>query len=170
MQMKNKKVTVLVLLALFAALSIVLGKFLQIPIGDSIRISFENTTLLISGMLFGPWAGAITGIVADLLGSVLKGYSINPVITLGAASIGLISGFMFRLTARKATYVNMLLCVMTSHIIGSVVIKSLGLYLWYSTPLTVLAIRLPVYICIGALESYIICLLFKKGVFSRYLL
>ena len=55
---------------LLVALSIVLGKFLQIPnpFQDIIRISFENTPLIMSGIFFGPCVGLVTGAVADLLG------------------------------------------------------------------------------------------------------
>ena len=64
---------VMICAALLAALSIVLGKFLQIPnpFQDFIRISFENTPIIMAGMFFGPFVGAVTGAVADLLGCVI---------------------------------------------------------------------------------------------------
>ncbi len=81
---------VMVISALLAALSIVLGKFLNIPIGDSIRISFENLPVIMSSIFFGPVVGAITGAAADIVGCILKGYSINPFITFGAVCICLL--------------------------------------------------------------------------------
>ena len=87
----------LVTLAMLMALSIVLGKFLNIPIGDSIRISFENLPLILSGILFGPVAGMITAVCADLLGCLLRGYAIIPLITVAAGVIGLLSGLMSKL-------------------------------------------------------------------------
>ena len=79
-------------LALFAAISIILGKYLQIPIGDSIRISFENLSIILAGYLYGPFAGALCGAVADLLGCLFKGYAINPLITFAAIVIGTCAG------------------------------------------------------------------------------
>ena len=79
---------------ILAAMSIILGKFLQIPnpFQDFIRISFENLPIIIAGFSLGPIAGALVGTVADLIGCVLYGYSINPIITVGAASVGLVAG------------------------------------------------------------------------------
>ena len=81
-------IKVMVVCSLFVAMSIVLGKFLSIPIGDNIRIGFENLSLLLAGILFGPLIGMFTAVAADIVGCFLKGYEINPIITLGAACIG----------------------------------------------------------------------------------
>ena len=72
----------LVVCALFAAMSIVLGKFLSIKIGDNIRISFENLSLIMSGIFFGPLVGLVTAAVADIVGCILYGYAINPIISV----------------------------------------------------------------------------------------
>ena len=165
----KRKILRLVLPAVFAALSIVLGKFLQIPVGDSIRISFENTSLLMAGILFGPWVGAATGAVADLVGSMIMGYTIIPVITVGAALIGLVSGFCFRLTGGRRAFVSLFLCVIPAHVIGSMVVKTLGLALYFSTPWEILALRVPIYLVIGSVETYIIMLLLRSSFFSFYL-
>ena len=80
--------------AICAAMSLVLGKFLQIPnpFQSFIRISFENLPVLLAGITLGPLAGALVGGVADLLGCLLYGYAINPVVLLGAVSVGFVSG------------------------------------------------------------------------------
>lgn len=167
-------IRVMIVSGLFVALSIVLGKFLQIPIGDSIRISFENLPLMMAGIFFGPFVGGAVGIGADLIGCLLKGYAINPIITLGAASIGFISGFVYMLISKKInskantflSVVNIFLSVFTAHIIGSMLIKSIGLYIYYHTPMEVLAWRIPTYIAITVLETAIITLLLKNKAFS----
>ena len=92
---KNKKSMPLYRLALCAflvALSIVCGKFLKIPVGDVMRFSFENLPILFAGLVFGPVEGVLVGVVADLLGCVLYGYTVNPLVTVGAACIGLLAG------------------------------------------------------------------------------
>ena len=77
--------------ALLAAISIVCGKYLAFNMGDFLRFSFENLPIIFAGMAFGPLIGALVGVVADLVGCLLVGYAINPIITVGAAAIGLIS-------------------------------------------------------------------------------
>lgn len=145
---------IMVRLALFAAISIVLGKFLQIPIGNSIRISFENLTIILAGYLYGPAAGILTAVVADLLGCLAKAYAINPIITYGAATIGFLSGVFGKHGFFKKP--NLILSVATSHIIGSMIIKSVGLYVYFATPWIELLPRIPIYIAVGALEFMLI--------------
>lgn len=118
------KLKCVALMAIFSAISIVLGKFLALPMGETLRFSLENTTILLSGMLFGCVPGIITGIVADLLGCILRGYAINPIITLGAAVIGFMGGLF---AYRKKSILNISLSVILAHLIGSVVIKTIGL-------------------------------------------
>ncbi len=147
-------IKILVRLALFAAISIILGKFLQIPIGDSIRISFENLALILAGYLYGPVAGALCGAAADILGCIFKGYSINPIITLAATIIGFCAGVFGKCGFFKKP--KLLLSVYSAHILGSMILKSVGLYIYFATPPAVLAWRIPLYIAIGALEYMLI--------------
>ena len=53
-------IQVLIMMALFIALSIVLGKQLSFTAGP-FRISFENLTVLMAGIFFGPLAGLTVG-------------------------------------------------------------------------------------------------------------
>ena len=121
--------------AILAAMSIVLGKFLQIPnpFQEFIRISFENLPVLLAGLTMGPVVAMLVGVVADLLGCVLYGYSINPTITLGAAAIGLIAGLVGYLFKNRALLLRVTLATVTAHAVGSVLIKSKGLADWYLT-------------------------------------
>ena len=156
------RVLMLTLCALFAALSIVLGKYLSIKT-DLFRISFENLTVLMAGVFFGPVAGILTGACADLVGCVLVGYSINPIITLGAASIGGVSGLCSKLFgAVKGRVAPLFISVMLAHTVGSMIIKTFGLWVYYRQPFAILVWRVPLYVVIGALEFYIIYLLMKN--------
>ena len=154
--------------ALLAALSIVLGKYLQIPVGDSIRISFENLPILLAGIFLGPVWGGVVGVVADLLGCLAMSYAVNPIITLGAALIGVLSGLIARAVAPKDHRLpawGIYLAVAVSHVVGSMTVKSIGLAVYYSTPIGVLLWRVPVYILIGALEGSIMLLLTRNRLF-----
>ena len=159
-------VRMIVLIGLLAAMSIVFGKLLAINIGNSLRISFENLPILMAGIFLGAPAGFLTGVLADVIGCLIVGYSINPIITLAAGSIGLISGLMFKALAKQNLPVRVYASVMTAHVIGSMLLKSVGLMLFYHTPLAGVAPRVPLYICIGIAESTIILLLLKNKAFA----
>lgn len=153
--------------SILAAMSIVLGKYLAFNLTPVIRISFENLPILIAGIFFGPVVGAAVGIVADLLGCLMVGYTINPIITLGAGSIGLISG-LISLALKKSKLPRVLFSVVAAHLIGSVTIKTIGLVIFYSMPLMETAMwRLLTYAIIGTAECVLIYLLVKNPAFER---
>ena len=123
----------LCLAALLAAMSLILGKFLQIPtpFAEFVRISFENLPVILAGLVLGPLAGAMTGAVADLVGCLAYGYSINPIITLGAASVGLVAGLVGLLFSRAPLLLRISLSAVAAHLVGSVGIKTAGIAAWY---------------------------------------
>lgn len=157
----------IVMSGLLMAMSIVLGKFLAFNIGTSIRISFENLPILMAGIFFGAAVGGIVGLGADLIGCIMAGYTINPVITLGAFSIGLLSGLISRYAMKKNHSFPAIACsVLSAHVVGSMLIKSIGMRLYYHTAWEVLAMRVPIYIATGLLETYIIYILLENKAFS----
>jgi len=123
----------LCLAALLAAMSLILGKFLQIPtpFAEFVRISFENLPVILAGLVLGPLAGAMTGAVADLVGCLAYGYSINPIITLGAAAAGLVAGVFGWLFARTPLLCRISVATVMAHLVGSVAIKTAGIAAWY---------------------------------------
>lgn len=161
-------VLVLILSALFVALSIILGKQLSFTAGP-FRISFENLTVLLAGIFFGPAVGAVVGMCADLIGCLLVGYTVNPIITAGAASVGLISGLVFKHLSHVGLKPRLITSVAAAHVIGSMIIKSAGLYLYFGYPPAMLLLRIPLYLVIGSLEGYIIYLLLHNKEISRLL-
>jgi ECF transporter S component (folate family) len=64
---------VLIIAGLLAAMSIVLGKFGAINIGNSIRIGFGGLPIQMAGIFFGPVIGGAVGLVADVVGCIMKG-------------------------------------------------------------------------------------------------
>lgn len=163
---KNKSILLLATASVLSALSILLGKYLAINLGETIRISFENFPILLAGFYFGPLIAATVGIIADLVGCLLVGYSINPIITLGAAAIGLVSGFCGKFFRKNKT-LNLLFCVLPSHLIGSVFIKTIGLSLYYGMPfLATLGWRSLTYFLITILEVTLLFILTGNKAFS----
>ena len=160
--------------AILAAMSLVLGKFLQIPhpFQEFIRISFENLPVLLAGISMGPVVGALVGTVADLLGCVLYGYSINPIVTLGAASVGLVSGFVARYAVKKSLLAKVTVSVSLAHLVGSVLIKSAGLAAWYLAKyefgyLEFLGWRFLNYVIVGVAECLVLYLLLRNRAFAK---
>lgn len=167
--LKNKNnLKIIITLALFSAISIILGKFLAIPVGLYMRFSFESLPILLAGMMFGPFSGLTTAIIADLLGCILRGYEINLILTFGSAIIGLLSGTLFRLLKRHKTAIAIFVSIFSSHIIGSVIIKSFGLSLWYSLDFKVVLIyRIINYIIVALADFIVILFLFKNKGFQK---
>jgi ECF transporter S component (folate family) len=157
----------MVILAMFIALSIVLGKQLSITVG-AIRLSFENLPILMAGIFFGPLAGALVGGCADIVGCLVVGYSINPIVTFGAISIGFISGFVYR-SSIESPKLRLMLSVGIAHVVGSMVIKSIGLYVYYHYAVPVLLLRVPLYLVIGSLETLIVYTLLESKAFQNQL-
>ena len=159
---------IMTLCALLCAMSIVLGKYLAIRGGEVLRFSFENLPILLSGMMFGPLVGAIVGVIADLLGCLLVGYAINPVVTLGAALIGLCGGALYRLLARLPLGVRVSASVALAHLLGSVLVKTLGLAAFYDMPLGALMLwRLLNYAIVGTLEVILCYAVLKNRAVQR---
>lgn len=160
--------------AILAAMSLVLGKFLQIPnpFQEFIRISFENLPILLAGLTMGPVVGALVGVVADLIGCALYGYSINPIITVGAAAVGAVSGIMSHYVVRKPLLARVIVSAALAHTVGSVLIKSAGLAAWYLTKYQLgyfefLAWRALNYAIVCTAECLILCLLFRHRGFVK---
>ena len=162
--------------AILTALSIILGKFLSIPIGNSIRIGFENLPVVMASIFFGP---IVVGVTADIIGCILHGYAINPIITVGALCIGLIPGFVYRhlvkssadtlSTDGKPHWVKLFVSVLVSYAVGSMLIKSVGLYVAYGTPLQTIIFRLVNGLVSALTDTTIIWLLMQNKGFVREL-
>ena len=166
----------LCLAALLAAMSLILGKFLQIPtpFAEFVRISFENLPVILSGLVLGPLAGAMTGAVADLVGCLAYGYSINPLITLGAAWAGLMAGIVGLLSRRAPLLLRIALSAIAAHLVGSVAIKTAGIAAWYLAKydlgyLELTLWRLLNYAIIAVLEIAILYALLRHRGFQKQL-
>jgi ECF transporter S component (folate family) len=169
MPKQNRSLKVTVAAALLTALSIVCGKYLAIRGGDILRFSFENLPVLLAGIAFGPVTGGIVGAVADLLGCVLVGYTINPIITAGGTLMGVLGGVLYRWLHKCPKTPRVAVTVLVAHLICSVGIKTFGLAVFYSMPLWQLMLwRLLNYLLVGGTEAVFLCVLLKsKGIRSQ---
>lgn len=165
-QAYEKPLKLLAALAMLTAISIVCGKYLAIRGGDILRFSFENLPIIFAGIAFGPISGALVGVVADLIGCVLVGYAINPLVTVGAAAIGLVSGalsFILKRANLVPNAVRIAISTLAAHAVGSVIVKTFGLAKFYSLPFGILMLwRLLNYVIVGAVECAFLIILFRN--------
>lgn len=171
--MKNKKnknafgsVRLLTVSAMLTAISVVIGFICKIVpflnLGIGLRITFENLPIIMSGLLFGPVVGACVGLAADLLSCLVSGQGPILLVSVGAMTVGLISGIVARSIVTKKGTAQIAISVSVSHLIGSVIIKTVGLWLRYGEAAGMLLLfRIPIYICIAAIEIVLLCILLR---------
>ena len=167
----NLNLKVLCQLAMLTAISIVAGKYLAIGVGTVLRFSLENLPIIFAGIAFGPVAGTLVGVAADLIGCLLVGYEINPIVTLGAALIGATSGLcalLFSEKKRPPSAEVTVISAIAAHITGSVVIKTIGLAVFYDMPIIILMLwRLLNYVVVGAAEAGLLVIIFRNKQLAR---
>ena len=156
MLQKRKKNTVKILTAaaMLAAISAVIGIVCKNFFTFNIyyRITFENMPVILAGLLFGPAMGAAVGAVADVISCLCSSNpNLNPIITLGAATVGAVSGFVPYIIRRK-NKLQTAGAVALAHLIGQVGIKSLGKMLYFAMPWQGIFIGLAISMFVGTLE------------------
>ncbi len=165
----KKSIRSLTLAAMLTAMSVVIGIFCKNFMnfgGGLFRVTFENLPIILSGILFGPLVGATVGIASDLISYMLSAqiYPPNLVVTLGAGAIGFVSGFISRVVIKKKGYAQIIVSGILAHLLGSILIKSIGLYQFYGWAVFW---RIPMYVMIVAIELLILCLLYKNATFRK---
>lgn len=163
---KNRKITwdtrTLVFVGLLAAMHIVLTRLIVIELG-SYRITIGCVCTILSGLWLGPVAGGVCGLISDLLGCLIKGYAVNPLITIAAVLWGLLPGFARPLLAGRKTRKTVTICVVVilSSILSTLVFTTAGLVLFQGYNFYVIlpgriaqwAIMTPIY-CVLSVSIY----------------
>ncbi len=171
MQKKKKKIAlfgnvrVLAMAALLCAVSAVM-KLLSINLGEVIRFSFENFPIIFAGIFFGPVIGGAVGVVADLLGCLLHGFGVIPLITLSSLCVGVFAGCV-PLVFKRISNATIITSTFLAHVIGNMLVKTFALSLTYGTPFDVLIWRVPIYVITAFVESVLIIILYKSRVIKN---
>lgn len=165
-QKQNISLKMTAAMAMLVAISIILGKYLAISLGNVLRLSLENLPILFAGLAFGPLQALLVAVTADVIGCILVGYEINPIVTIGAAAIGVVAGALPKLLKKHAKLNGAPLIIITvaaSHVIGSVLIKTLGLAVFYDMPIMILMLwRLLNYTIVSVIEALLLYVLLKR--------
>ena len=161
--MKNSRSSIrtLTMLGLLTAMSIVFARVLTISTGF-VRFNLGALPTHLAAVWFGPAGGFAVGALADLIGGILSGYAINPLITLGAGSIGLVSGLLFRKLSGLRLGLRLQCSITAGHMVGSVIINSLALHIFYNYPWSVLVARIPNALILAAVNTVLVRLLLEN--------
>ena len=166
--MKNN-VKALTTAAMLTAMSVIIGiickNFLNFG-GGLFRVTFENLPIILTGILYGPIIGGAVGAATDLISYFLSAqvYPPNLIVTLGATMVGVMAGIFAKYIVKKRGYAQIILSGTMAHIIGSMIIKPIGLFQFYQWAVL---FRIPLYLVIATIEIIILCLLYKNSAFRK---
>ena len=116
-------------MALLIAMHLVLTRVLVIDLG-AYRISVGGVTTILAGLWLGPIAGGVCGLCADIIGCFMKGYAVNPFITVAAILWGVLPALARPLLAnKKKTGKTVVICIsiVITAILSSLVLTTAGL-------------------------------------------
>ena len=169
MQKNNKSIKLLTTIAMMTAISIVIGIFCKSVLnfgGGLFRVTFENLPIILTGIIFGPIAGGTVGLASDLISYMLSGqvYPPNLLVTFGAIMIGVLSGVISKYVIKSKGNMQIISSALIAHIVGSMIIKPIGLYQFYGI---LVLWRIPLYLVIAPIEIILLCLLLKNKSFAR---
>lgn len=155
--------------AMMIALSVIIGIFCKTFLNFGLglwRITFENIPILMSGIIMGPITGGVVGLSSDLISYFLssQAYPPNLIVTLGAAMVGVVSGLVAKFIIKRRGSVQIILSGALAHIVGSMVIKPIGLFQFYQWAVL---FRVPLYLVIAPIEIGLICALLRRKSFAR---
>ena len=146
---------VLTTVALLAALSAVIGIVCKNLFTFNIyyRLTFEHAPIILAGLLYGP----VVGICADAVSCLMSSNpALNPIISLGAASVGLISGLIPKII-RRGVKVQTATAVVLAHLIGQVGIKSIAKMIYFGMPWQGIFLGLGFSVVVGIMECLLLC-------------
>ena len=158
--MNHSKLSVrtLTMLALLTAMSIIFARVFTVSTGF-LRFNLGALPTHLAAVWFGPAGGFV---VADMIGGTLSGYSINPLITLGAGSVGLVSGLLYRSLHEMRLGLRLQISILAGHLVGSVVINSLALHLFYGYQWALLAARIPNALVLSVVNTLLVRILLEN--------
>lgn len=136
MQKNNAKsywnVKTMVFMALLVAMHLVLTRILVIDLG-MYRISLGSVCTILAGLWLGPVAGGVCGLAADLIGCFMKGYAVNPLITVAAIFWGVVPALfkpLYASKSRTAKTVGISLSVVLTSVLSTLIFTTAGLVLF----------------------------------------
>lgn len=166
---KGRKINTrtLVTLALLAAISVVLARFIIPMPSPTMRFSIEAVPIILAGFLFGPLPAGLVGFIADLVGCLFSGYGYNPMFSVPPVMIGVCAGLMRPLLYKKITYLRVLAAFAPAVVLGSILWQSYWLSFFYGTKTfgAFLISRSIQFVITSGVNALLVFLLMKSGMF-----
>lgn len=134
----NKRI--IPVLAMLVAVSIIFTRAfgVMVPIAGAmtLRLSFGEIPIILAGVLFGPLAGFMTGIAADLLGYLINSFGAPyfPGLTLSAGLVGLLPGLLLRNVNTVITFRRLLAVIAATSILISISLDTYWLSVLFKVP------------------------------------
>lgn len=120
--------------ALLTALSAVLSKLMGLMPNEFTRFSIEAVPIFLSGLFFGPVAGACVGFAADFIGCLFSPFGYNPIYCIPPILYGVCGGIFRFWIAKKPCFSRLLLAFLPAIVVGSIGIQSCVLaFMQYGT-------------------------------------
>lgn len=119
------------------------------------RVTFENAPVILAGLLYGPAVGAAVGVCTDTVSCLLSGGGLNPMISVGAAAVGVLAGVAPYIIRKNGTS-QTALAVASAHLVGQVAVKSVGKMLYFAMPWQGIFVGLGISVCVGIAEFLLI--------------
>lgn len=128
--MKKKIITKdLVLAAMLIALSIVFAEYLSLSVGNTLRIGFGQTPIILSGLVLGPIWGLAVGMISDVVGFAINPRGpFTPFFTIISGLIGLIPGLIRRFWLKDKVNLAIIIssaicCLFVNAVLGTFVLS-----------------------------------------------
>ena len=165
---KNESIRLLTRAAMMTALSVLIGIFCKnfLNFGAGLfRITFENIPIIMAGIIMGPITGGVVGLSSDLLSYFLSAQTFAPnlIVSLGATMVGVVSGLVSKFLIKRRGSVQIIVSGALAHIVGSMIIKPIGLFQFYEYAVF---LRIPLYMVIAPVEIGLICILLRRKSFA----
>ena len=156
-------------MALLAAIQVVLARFILPMPNPTMRFSIEAVPIVIGGLLFGPAAGALVGLVGDAVGTLFSGYGYNPVFAVPPVLLGVCAGLLRPLLYEKLSFFRVLLTFLPAMALGSVLWQSWWLAFFYGTRTFAgfLSLRAAQFAVTSLIDAAILYGLFRSGIFQK---
>ena len=171
-EQRPHKAALITLFAMLTALSVVVGILCKnlFTVAVYYRFTLENIGIIFAGIFFGPGAGALVGVAVDVISCLLStNPAVNPVITLGALTVGVTAGVVAKFIVRERGMRQYIVSAAAAHLLGQVIIKSIGKILYFGMPWYGIFIGLVCSALACAAEVMIIRTLLKNTEIRKFL-
>ncbi len=151
-----RNIKTLTLASMLAGMSVAIGILCKnfMTFGVYYRFTLENLPVVYAGLTLGPVPGMLVGITADIASCLLSATpALNPIITVGAAAVGALSGLVPRYVYKTPGSSQIVATVAIAHFVGQVCVKSVGKIIAFGMPVWGVFIGLGLDIVASAIET-----------------